>query len=180
MNPAGGCNTLAFDNSSVILNVEGGVSLVGEHCPGTVRLFCEGVDLIQLRWTHNGNDLIYDFQADSEISSAPIQLSSHSPFLSVQLTALFSQFLARVQTNFSSVLTVDVEQLQLHGVTNISCGDVTTIGTIQVDPIIIQETIPNNPKVYSISARYHSGLLNHLQISWIKLVIQSCTVLYAC
>ena len=37
-------------SSSVSLTVEGGVSLVGEHCPGTVRLFCEGVDLTQLEW----------------------------------------------------------------------------------------------------------------------------------
>ena len=36
--------------SSVSLTVEGGVSLVGEHCPGTVRLFCEGVDLTRLEW----------------------------------------------------------------------------------------------------------------------------------
>ncbi len=30
-------------SSSVSLTVEGGESLVGEHCPGTVRLFCDGV-----------------------------------------------------------------------------------------------------------------------------------------
>ena len=37
-------------SSSVSLTVEGGMSLVGEYCPGTVRLFCEGVDLTQLEW----------------------------------------------------------------------------------------------------------------------------------
>ncbi len=147
--------------------VEGGVSLVGEHCPGTVRLFCEGVDLVHLRWTHNENNLIYDFQTDSETSSDPIPLL-RPEFLSVQLRAVSQSLL-------SSVLTVDVEQLQLQGVTSISCGDVATIRTIQVDPIIIHETTPDSPKVSSISARYHSGLLNSLQISWIKLVIQVIT-----
>ncbi len=39
----------------VSLTVEGGVSLVGEHCPGTVRLFREGVDITVLRWTYNGD-----------------------------------------------------------------------------------------------------------------------------
>ena len=38
-------------SSFVMLTVEGGVSLVGPHCPGTVRLFCEGVGLAMLRWT---------------------------------------------------------------------------------------------------------------------------------
>ena len=169
---------MALQNSSVSLTVEGGVSLVGEHCPGTVRLFCEGVNLVQLRWIYNGNNFICSFVSDSDISSTPIQLSSYPAFLSVQLTNVSSQFLARGQTHFSSVLTVDVEQLQTQGIIDISCGDVITFETIQVDPIITQETTPDNPKVSSISACYHSGLLNSLQISWIKLVIQSC--IHAC
>ena len=39
----------------VSLTVEGGVSLVGPHCPGTVRLFCEGVDLTTFTWMYNGD-----------------------------------------------------------------------------------------------------------------------------
>ena len=172
-NPPGGCNILALQNSSVSLTVEGGVSLVGEHCPGTVRLFCEGVNLVQLRWIYNGNNFIYSFVSDSDISSTPIQLSSYPAFLSVQLTNVSSQFLARGQTHFFSVLTVDVEQLQTQlRIIDISCGDVSTFETIQVDPIITQETTPDNPEISSISACYHSGLLNILQISWIKLVIK--------
>ncbi len=167
---------MALQNSSVSLTVEGGVSLVGEHCPGTVRLFCEGVNLVHLRWIYNGNNYIYSFLSDSDISPTPIPLSFHPAFLSVQLTDVSSQFIAREQTNFSSVLTVDVEQLQTQGIIDISCGDVITFETIQVDPIIIQET---TPKVSSISACYHSGLLNSLQISWIKLVYNSKLYMHA-
>ncbi len=46
-------------SSSVSLTVEGGVSLVGEHCPGTVRLFCEGVDITLLEWRFYHDDNMY-------------------------------------------------------------------------------------------------------------------------
>ncbi len=43
----------------VSLTVEGGGNLVGEHCPGTVRLFCEGVDLTLLEWRFYHDDDMY-------------------------------------------------------------------------------------------------------------------------
>ncbi len=49
-------------SSSVSLTVEGGVSLVGELCPGTVRLFCEGIGLTQLEWRLYHDENMYFFK----------------------------------------------------------------------------------------------------------------------
>ncbi len=153
---------------SVTLTVEGGVSLVGEHCPGTVRLFCVGVDLTSLRWKYNESNAIQHFLVDA-VPSAPILLANPA-FLSVQLTDI-SQF-ARL-ANISSTLTVDVEQLQRTMVSSISCGDVRTFKTLQIDPVVIHETTLSNPEISLVRIYYYSNMLQHLQVSWMKLVSYS-------
>ena len=99
--------------TSVSLTVEGGFSLVGPHCPGTVRLFCEGVDLTSLnfRWLYNGNINIGDFY-DTDDSVTTPSSTSNPAFVSVQLTAVSQSLLNPVFGNFSSTLIVDLSQLE--------------------------------------------------------------------
>ncbi len=82
-------------SSSVSLTVEGGVSLVGEHCPGTVRLFCEGVDLTLLQWRLYYNDSMYSsekFVSDSANGTKKVFNSSFGS-ASVELVQVSSDFL---------------------------------------------------------------------------------------
>ena len=90
----------------VSLTVEGGVSLVGPHCPRTVRLFCEGIELTFLGWT-----------------TSPIYPGPTNPaFVSVNITNVsFDEKI--LKANFSSVLTVDLLELNKQNIQNISCGD---------------------------------------------------------
>ena len=97
--------------TSVSLTVEGGVSLVGYHCPGTVRLFCEGVDLTTFGWIYNGNiNIGYLYHPDDSINTP--SSTSNPAFVSVQLTAVSQSLLNPVFGNFSSILTVDLSQLE--------------------------------------------------------------------
>ena len=73
--------------SSVSLTVEGGVSLVGPHCPETVRLFCEGVDLTVLMWRYNDTNGIEPTFA-SDATTGTLIRTSNPAFESVQLTVV--------------------------------------------------------------------------------------------
>ena len=106
--------------TSVSLTVEGGVSLVGPHCPGTVRLFCEGVDLTTFRWIYNGNINIGDLYHPDDSINDPSS-TSNPAFVSVQLTAVSQSLLNPVFGNFYSILTVDLSQLEQQNIKNISC-----------------------------------------------------------
>ena len=123
--------------TSVSLAVEGRVSLVGEHCPGTVRLLCEGVDLTILTWSYNGEDrhVIHSFAPDDTIT-APIHLSLESPFQYVQLTHASRSLADQRFGNFSSVLTVELSRLQEHNVTDITCGDPEIYQSLNVNVTI--------------------------------------------
>ncbi len=88
------------------------MSLVGEQCPGTVRLFCEGVHLTGLHWKYNNgmNVVTVIIFLGDETSLLNRTISLQSPFVSVQLLNLMSH--DWIHANFYSVLTVDLLQLQ--------------------------------------------------------------------
>ncbi len=134
--------------SSVSLTVEGGVNLVGEHCPGTVRLFCEGVDLTILTWSYNQEGyVIYSFAPYNTIT-APIHLSLESPFQFVHVSrGLADQRFG----NFSSVLTVEVSQLQEHNVTDITCGDPELYHSLDVNVTIKEPRNPEEPQLITVN-----------------------------
>ena len=173
-------------SESVSLTVEGGVSLVGPHCPGTVRLFCEGVDLTTFTWMYNGDiDIADSYHPDSSIT---IPTNTLNPaFVSVQLTAV-SQSSLIIFANFSSILTVDLSQLEQQNIISISCGDPGTRGTIPVGIHIVQDTLPSEPQIIEVSV--HNQLVAPLEvdedqlkvfmvsISWMKL--QPVRYSYAC
>ena len=131
--------------SSVSLTVEGGVSLVGPHCPGTVRLFCEGVDLTLLRWRYNGSIDIEPFFAPGD--SLTIHTASSPAFLYIELTSVSTT--DSVFANFSSILTVDLTQLEQQNIRNISCGDTLIRDSVSVQVSITQETVPGDPLLIS-------------------------------
>ena len=137
---------LLVSGESVSLAVEGGVSLVGFHCPGTVRLFCEGVDLTSLGWTYNGIIDITEESFFSDASSGTSMNSSNPAFVSVQLTAVVRNSQSPIFANFSSILTVDLSQLEQQNITSISCGDLLNKNSAPVDVHIMQETAPGDPQ----------------------------------
>ena len=170
--------------SSVSLTVEGGVSLVGPHCPGTVRLFCEGVDLTTFRWVYNGNIIIGDFyQSDASLSTSTS--TSNPAFVSVQLTAVSQNPLFPAFGNFSSTLTVNLSQLEEQSIMSISCGDPEIIETVPVDVRIIQDTVPDDPQLTGISVQLATIMESNTQsilivsILWTKLrpVSDACVLL---
>ena len=128
----------ATPQSSVSLTVEGGVSLVGPHCPGTVRLFCEGVELTVLMWRYNGtNGIDPTFATDATVST--LIRTSNPAFESVQLTAVSSSI---PFANFSSILTVVLYQLEQQNIRSISCGDALFRDTLPIDIETKNESIP--------------------------------------
>ena len=152
---------------SVFLTVQGEGSLVEEYCSGTVRLFCEGVELNSLRWRYNGTNTLHTFLSDAQPSATPILLNNPT-FHSVQLTSISSLFSGIA--NFSSVLSVDLEILHRNSIRSISCGDVINFESIPVDQIVLYEATLSNPKVSFFSAYYDYDILQNVLVSWKKLV----------
>ena len=114
------------------MTVEGGVSLVGPHCPGTVRLFCEGVDLSILRWRYNGNIDLITFFADATVPSVET-ITSSPAFISASLTNVAPNSGNPDFSNFSSELTVDISKLESESVNSIVCGDPSSFTSEPVD-----------------------------------------------
>ena len=170
--------------SSVSLTVEGGVSLVGPHCPGIVRLFCEGVDLTTFRWVYNGNIIIGDFYESDDPPSTSTN-TSNPAFVSVQLTTVSQNSLNPAFGNFSSILTVNLSQLEEQNIMSISCGDPVIIGTVPVDVHIIHDTVPDDPQLTGISIQLATIMESNKQsilivsILWTKLrlVSDACVLL---
>ncbi len=152
---------------SVSLTVDRNVSLVGEHCPGTIRLFCEGIDLSFMRWRYNGVSDIYSFRTTDQ----PMGLElSNSAFVHVELINVTQTPNDARFARFTSVLIVDIAQLEVQNVFNINCGDPGTIATEPVDVITLQLSVPSSPVISAVTATYKSGLLMTLNVSWMDLV----------
>ena len=129
--------------AGVSLTVEGGVNLVGEHCPGTVRLFCEGVDLTSLRWSYNvTKEEIHSFYPDSMIST---QTVSNPAFISVELSSVL-QSDQRNFGNFSSTLTLNISELEEQHINEIRCGNPVTHQTITIDVQVRQQALSEDPQ----------------------------------
>ena len=125
-----------------------GVSLVGPLCPETVRLFCEGVELTFLGWTYNeGIDIIDRVGPDHPVTSTPI-IPANPAFVSVRITNV--SFDSRIRrANFSSVLIVDLLELNKQNIKNISCGDLLEEDTHLVD--VVDYFTPNVTASYQFS-----------------------------
>ncbi len=156
-------------NPSVTLTVEGGGSLVGEHCPGTAKVLCYGIHLSFLRWTYNGNiDIVSAFLSDT---TSPSSVNPNDPaFIRVELLSVAQDPAFPSFANFSSELVVNVSNLRTESVINITCGDPNTFKMIPVDVEIIQQTEPESPNGMNVTALYEFGSLTDAIVSWEKLV----------
>ena len=148
---------------SISLTVEGGVSLVGLHCPGTVRLFCEGVDLSTLRWRVNETvDTEVVFFPDNDVGT--VRTSSNTAILSAELRAVSRSSTEARFGNFSSILTVNLSEIEQQNIVSISCSAPGIGETVPVDIHIIQETVPGDPQLIGVNATVTTLVL--LSITW--------------
>ena len=158
---------MSHAGSSINLTIEGGVSLVGPHCPGTVRLFCEGVDLPALRWRYNGVMTIISYFPDGRSTAQPTE----SALFIVQLMTVKQSQDNPTFANFSSFLAVNYSQLQSNNISEISCG---TPGILpQVEPVnvsIIEPGIPSTPTITMVTATYQGGIPSSIEVKWTESV----------
>ncbi len=130
----------------------------------SAMLICEGVDLVSLRWSYirsnsSKNVKLLVFLADH--SNTTVTNSSNPAFLSVQLVTVSQYPDMETPANFSSVLTVDLLELENQDITSITCGDVVTHEEKLVSDIIF------NTK---ITANYQLGVLTSMKVQLRNLV----------
>ncbi len=150
------------------------MSLVGEYCPGTGRLFCEGVDLPFVRWKYDTlrppiNDGNIHAILPTEDSNQTVHLENNPAFLTVNVVSISRRKIN--VANFSTILTVDLIQLAEQSITSISCG-ANQLVTVSVNVSILQPSFnaPSTINITSVLATYHLGSLNSVDIQWTKLV----------
>ncbi|XP_064402513.1 uncharacterized protein LOC135348219 isoform X4 [Halichondria panicea] len=142
-----------------------------ENARLSVMLICEGVDLISLRWSYIGSNSsksveLQVFLADH---SNNITVSSNPAFLSVQLVTVSDM---ETPANFTSMLTVDLQELENQDITSITCGDVATYEEKLVSDIILDLV---NTK---ITANYHVGVLTSIEVQLRNLLMCSSILMY--
>ena len=144
---------------SVSLSVEGGVSLVGPYCPGTVRLFCEGSSLTIVRWRYNETNI-----KSFDTNDSPTNVTHSNPaFINVELVTA-TQLSDQRFANFSSILTVDLTELQEQHIAEIDCGDPRTISS---ETVSLQPNVPDRPDVTAVTVAYQ---LSIIRVTWERLV----------
>ena len=153
----------------VSLTVEEGVSLVGPLCPGTARLFCEGVDIAFLGWTFNEGNVIVRIEADYSISSPIIYPGFNPAFVSISVSNISSDSELNRIRYFSSVLTVDLIELSKQHIKNISCGDLKYNDTQKVD---VKDFFTPN-----VTAIYQSGILSRVEVQLVSLLLLYSSIL---
>ncbi len=139
--------------------------MLDENCPGIVRLFCEAVDINQLRWRYGDKNIIIYFSDSSPSQSQPSQT-----FPSVELVAISQNTVDRNRANFTSILTANLSRLQYDNVTAIECGDANTFQIEAVSVKIIDRSRPRDPSFSMVTATYQSEGLSSVQVQWRKSV----------
>ena len=143
---------------------------MGPHyCPGTARLFCEGVDITSLGWTYNGGNLIVRIETDNLITF-PFNPSANPAFVSISLSNVSVDSEVHRIRYFSSVLTVDLTELSKQHIKNISCGDLKVMGTQKVD--LSDFSTPN------VTALYQSGILSRVEVQLVSLLLLNSLIVY--
>ncbi len=146
------------------------MSLVGELCPGTVRLFCEGVDLTLLQWRLYYGDNYSSKKFVSNSVNGTKQVFNDSPLVSafVELVQVSQDRISKVFANFSSILTLELSQMaiEIHNITRISCGDAVNNNDTSVNISIIEDTLPNifNMSVSIDTSSIHAIVM--LTVTW--------------
>ena len=134
-----------------------------------MKLFCEGTDLTFLSWSFNGGIEIESFLPNDAPETSTFPSAQYPAFISVELTDVV-QSTDLVFGNFSSILTVDLSQLEEQSVSSISCGDPGTSKTVPVNVNIIRRSRPDGPNITGVTATYNSTGLRHVTVAWDKVV----------
>ncbi len=151
---------------------DGKEKLSGSHCPATIKLICNAVDVHFLRWTYNNPIYITSFQTDNE-KNVDLIMTDHTAFPFVQLTQfnVYQNQENQQRINASAILNTNLSELYKQNIEIISCGgSVSVIKTISVNISILQPSFHSvSPNVYtSVLVRYESGLLSSIDVSWRK------------
>ncbi len=122
-------------------------------------MFCEGVDLTILRWSYNStNKDITFFHPDDQAETITSMLA---PFIeSVELSKV-TQSPQRNLGKFSSILTLNISQLEKQHITEITCGDPETSHNIPINVRLRQQLLPETPRLMNTAYEYPE-----LTVSW--------------
>ncbi len=122
-----------------------------------------------MRWTYAYNaskNTIVNFQPDSVIPNYP---NAAFPFYQLTEFSVFN-YKNQLLMNASTILTVDLSNLNKQNIKNIYCGSSAVYKTVPVNISILQPSFPFfSHKVYaSVIVRYESGLVSSMDVSWRK------------
>ncbi len=166
---------LIVDNNYIgtsvsVITDDGKDTLSGSYCPTTVKLICNVTNLPHLRWTYAYNasktNIIVHFQPDSVIPHYP---NAAFPFYQLTEFSVFN-YKNQLLMNASTILTVDLSNLNKQNIKNIYCGSSAVYKTVPVNISILQPSFPSvSPQVYTaVIVRYESGLVSSMDVSWRK------------
>ena len=91
------------------------------------------MDLTTFGWTYNAGNLIAPrIIPGDEVTSVFYPRLNNPAFISINITNVSPDY-QRLTANFSSVLTVDLLELNNKNIKNITCGDFREYDTLEVD-----------------------------------------------
>ena len=122
------------------------------------------MDLISLRWNFNTTNIeIHSFYPDDDPTT---RTSLNAAFLYVELISV-TQSSNPVFGNFTSILTVDLSELQQQHISLIRCGDPGTFEVLPVSIQINQISIPQDPQMLIVHVSFDSSKFAAvLSLSW--------------
>ncbi len=149
-----------------VITDDGKDTLSGSYCPTTVKLICNITNLPHLRWTYNSSKTIVYFQPDSVVHFFP---NAAFPYYQLTFNA-YKHHSSQSRINASTILTVDLSDLNKQNIQSISCGSSAVNKTLPVNISILQPSFPSViPQVYTaVIARYKFGLVFSVDVSWRK------------
>ncbi|XP_064406250.1 uncharacterized protein LOC135351213 isoform X2 [Halichondria panicea] len=156
-----------------VITDDGKDTLSGSYCPTTVKLICNVTNFPHLRWTYNtSKNIIVIFNSDSVVRY-PI---AAFPFYQLTQFNVYKNHMNRTLINASTILTVDLSDLNKQNIEIISCGFSALDKTVPVNISILQPSFPSvSPQVYTaVIVCYESGLVSSVDISWRKFQQPDC------
>ncbi|XP_064406269.1 uncharacterized protein LOC135351235 [Halichondria panicea] len=156
-----------------VITDDGKDTLSGSYCPTTVKLICNVTSLPHLRWTYNtSKNIIVIFHSDSVVRY-PI---AAFPFYQLTQFNVYKNNMNRTLINASTILTVDLSDLNKQNIEIISCGFSALDKTVPVNISILQPSFPSvSPQVYTaVIVCYESGLVSSVDVSWRKFQQPNC------
>ncbi len=163
------CGQLIGSSVSLITD-DGKDTLSGLYCPTTVTLICNATKVPLLRWTYTCNaskNAIVHFQPDSGI--IPGYPNSAFPFYQLTQFSAF-EYKNKLLMNASTILTVDLSNLNKQNIETISCGSSGESKAVPVNISILQPAFAFfGPKMFTaVIVCYESGLVSSVEVSWRK------------